>query len=64
MAAGGRVQREPARQHQRLLRYVQQNRLYHYVIDRFGRVYRVVAEESKANHAGHSVWAQRRAACT
>jgi hypothetical protein len=42
---------------QGLLRYVQKNRLYHYVIDRFGRVYRIVAEESKANHAGHSVWA-------
>jgi len=42
---------------QGLLRYVQKNRLYHYVIDRFGRVYRVVAEESKANHAGNSVWA-------
>jgi hypothetical protein len=42
---------------QGLLRYVRQNRLYHYVIDRFGRVYRVVAEESKANHAGNSVWA-------
>jgi hypothetical protein len=41
---------------QGLLRYVRQNRLYHYVIDRFGRVYRVVAEESKANHAGNSVW--------
>jgi len=26
-------------------------------IDRFGRVFRVVAEESKANHAGNSVWA-------
>jgi hypothetical protein len=42
---------------QRLLKYVQKNRLYHYVIDRFGRVYRVVEEEAKANHAGHSVWA-------
>ena len=42
---------------QGLLRYVQKNRLYHYVIDRFGRVFRVVAEESKANHAGNSVWA-------
>ncbi len=42
---------------QGLLRYVQKNRLYHFVIDRFGRVYRVVAEESKANHAGNSVWA-------
>jgi hypothetical protein len=42
---------------QGLLRYVQKNRLYHYVIDRFGRVYRIVAEDSKANHAGFSVWA-------
>lgn len=42
---------------QGLLRYVQKNRLYHYVIDRFGRVYRIVSEESKANHAGNSVWA-------
>jgi hypothetical protein len=41
----------------RLLRYVSRNRLYHYLIDRFGRVYRVVGEDSKANHAGHSVWA-------
>ena len=41
---------------QNLLRYVRRNRLYHYVIDRFGRVYRVVAEDGKANHAGNSVW--------
>jgi N-acetylmuramoyl-L-alanine amidase-like protein len=41
----------------RLLRYVSRNRLYHYLIDRFGRVYRVVGEDGKANHAGHSVWA-------
>jgi hypothetical protein len=42
---------------QRLLRYVQRNRLYHYVIDRFGRAFRVVDEDSKANHAGNGVWA-------
>jgi N-acetylmuramoyl-L-alanine amidase-like protein len=42
---------------QALLRYVRTNRLYHYVIDRFGRVYRIVSEDSKANHAGNSVWA-------
>jgi len=41
---------------QRLLRYVRRNHLYNYVVDRFGRVYRVVEEETKANHAGHSVW--------
>jgi hypothetical protein len=39
-----------------LLHYVRKNRLYHYVIDRFGRVYRVVSEDAKANHAGHSIW--------
>jgi hypothetical protein len=43
---------------QRLLRYVQRVRAYHYLIDRFGRVYRVADEGSKANHAGHSVWAR------
>jgi len=44
---------------QRLLRYIQRNHLYNYVIDRFGRVFRVVEETSKANHAGFSVWATR-----
>lgn len=39
-----------------LLGYVQQNGLYHFVIDRFGRVFRVVPESEYANHAGHSVW--------
>ena len=43
---------------QKLLRYVRKHKLYHYLIDRFGRVYRVVDEASKANHAGNSVWAQ------
>jgi hypothetical protein len=42
---------------QRLLRYIQRKHLYNYVVDRFGRVFRVVEETSKANHAGHSVWA-------
>jgi hypothetical protein len=42
---------------QRLLRYVQRKRLYHYLIDRFGRVFRVVAEDARAHHAGHSIWA-------
>ncbi len=41
---------------QRLLRYIQRLKLYNYVIDRFGRVYRVVEEDCKANHAGYSVW--------
>jgi hypothetical protein len=41
---------------QRLLRYLRRERVYNYLIDRFGRVYRVVREDAKANHAGHSVW--------
>lgn len=40
-----------------LLAYVQENRSYHYLIDRFGRVWRIVRESDAANHAGYSVWA-------
>lgn len=40
-----------------LLKYVRNTRAYNYVIDRFGRVYRVVDDETRANHAGHAVWA-------
>jgi hypothetical protein len=41
---------------QNLLRYLRKNRVYHYLIDRFGQVFRVVHEADKANHAGMSVW--------
>lgn len=40
-----------------LLDYVRRLRCYNFVIDRFGRVYRVVPEDEAANHAGHSLWA-------
>ena len=40
-----------------LLAYVKRNRAYHFVIDRFGRVYQTVPETEAANHAGRSVWA-------
>ena len=43
-----------------LLTYVAANSLYHFLIDRFGRVFRVVAETDVANHAGHSLWADDR----
>jgi len=43
-----------------LLLYVRRNRSYHFLIDRFGRVHRIVAESDTANHAGHSVWADAR----
>jgi hypothetical protein len=42
-----------------LLEYVSRRRSYHFVIDRFGRVFRVVRESDYANHAGNSVWADQ-----
>ena len=42
---------------QELLQYVRSRRSYHFVIDRFGRVNRIVVESDSANHAGHSIWA-------
>jgi hypothetical protein len=43
-----------------LLEWVRQEGSYHYVIDRFGRVYRIVQESDAANHAGNSIWADSR----
>lgn len=42
-----------------VLLFVQQNRSYHFVVDRFGRVFRVVREEDVAHHSGNSVWADQ-----
>jgi hypothetical protein len=42
-----------------LLDYVSRNHSYHFVIDRFGRVFRIVSEADYANHAGNSVWADQ-----
>jgi hypothetical protein len=39
-----------------LLSFIAAHHFYHFVIDRFGRVFRVVAESDYANHAGQSVW--------
>ena len=39
-----------------LLGYVQRERFYNYVVDRFGRAWRVVREEDRAFHAGASIW--------
>ena len=44
---------------QDVLLFVQRNRSYHFVVDRFGRVFRVVREEDVAYHAGNSVWADQ-----
>lgn len=42
---------------QELLEYVKRRQSYHFLIDRFGRVFRIVPETDVANHAGYSVWA-------
>jgi hypothetical protein len=43
-----------------LLEYVRRRRCYNFLIDRFGRVFRIVKESDAADHAGHSVWADDR----
>lgn len=40
-----------------LLEYIRRRQAYNFVLDRFGRVYRVVPEDEAANHSGNSVWA-------
>jgi N-acetylmuramoyl-L-alanine amidase-like protein len=40
-----------------LIRYIKPKKSYHYFIDRFGRVYRLVQEGHAAYHAGNSIWA-------
>jgi len=42
---------------QGLLGYVREKRAYNFVVDRFGRVHRIVEETNAANHAGYSAWA-------
>jgi hypothetical protein len=41
----------------RLIKYLLRKKSYHYFIDRFGRVYRLVREDDAAFHAGKSIWA-------
>jgi hypothetical protein len=43
-----------------LLEYVRRKQAYSFLIDRFGRVYRVVIEDDAANHAGYSVWSDEK----
>jgi hypothetical protein len=42
---------------QNLLSSLREAHSYHYLVDRFGRVFRVVEESQAAYHAGFSVWA-------
>jgi hypothetical protein len=44
------------RTREEVLEHVRRDRLYNFVIDRFGQVYGIVPEEQVAFHAGHSVW--------
>ncbi|MEW6730331.1 MAG: peptidoglycan recognition family protein [Acidobacteriota bacterium] len=46
---------------EQLLRYVRQEKLYNYLIDRFGRIYRVVSDDHYANHSGNSIWGDQQA---
>ncbi|MFZ0613630.1 MAG: peptidoglycan recognition family protein [Desulfobacterales bacterium] len=40
-----------------LIKYLQRRKSYNYIIDRYGRVYRLVQEDHAAYHAGNSIWA-------
>jgi hypothetical protein len=43
-----------------LIEYVKRKKAYNFVIDRFGRVFRVVREADAAEHAGYSVWSDEK----
>jgi hypothetical protein len=43
-----------------LLEFLQREHAYHYMVDRFGSVWRVVRESDSANHAGYSIWADNK----
>ncbi len=40
-----------------LIKYLCKKKSYHYFIDRFGRVYRLIYDDQAAFHAGNSIWA-------
>lgn len=42
------------------LKFIQANKSYNFLIDRFGQVYRIVEEDQLSYHAGRSVWADER----
>lgn len=44
------------RQGRKLLNYIRTERLYNFVIDRFGQVHRIIPETEYAFHAGYSTW--------
>lgn len=42
---------------QGLVNYIRSKKLYNYLIDRAGDIFRIVPDDQVANHSGHSVWA-------
>jgi hypothetical protein len=42
-----------------LLEFAKLHQSYNYIIDRFGRIYRIVLDEDVANHAGYSLWSDK-----
>jgi N-acetylmuramoyl-L-alanine amidase len=42
---------------QGLINFIRPRKLYHYLIDRIGDIYRIVRDDHSADHAGHSIWA-------
>lgn len=42
------------------LKFIQSNKSYNYLIDRFGQIYRIVQDEDVSYHAGRSVWADEK----
>jgi hypothetical protein len=43
-----------------LMDYARRHKLYNYIIDRFGRIFRIVRDEEIAYHAGNSIWSDSR----
>ncbi len=43
-----------------LMDYARRHKLYNYIIDRFGRIFRIVRDEDVAYHAGNSIWSDAR----
>jgi hypothetical protein len=43
-----------------LVGWLSRRRIYNYIIDRFGQVYRIVPDEAVAVHAGASIWGDER----
>lgn len=43
-----------------LLKFARRHESYNYVIDRFGQIHRIVRDDQVANHAGNSIWGDKK----